>query len=66
MAQEPQFRAVAGVVFGIPPDRPDLLLMEVKTRQGPIGLSMTKGIAKRLAAELAKAAEMLAPDRSAH
>jgi hypothetical protein len=59
------FRAVANLRVAYPRDRPDLLLVELGTLQGPVRLSLTKGIAVRLAEEIAKAAQKLAPDRSA-
>jgi hypothetical protein len=62
----PDFRAVAGIVLRIPADRPDLLLVELKTIQGPLRFSMPKGIALKVAASIAEKAEILAPDRSAN
>jgi hypothetical protein len=60
------FRAVAGYVMGAAKDRPDLLLVEIKTLQGPMRLSLTKGVALKLAASIAQEGAKLAPDRSAH
>jgi hypothetical protein len=60
------FRAVAGFVMGTAKDRPDLLLVEIKTLQGPMRLSLTKGVALKLAASIAQEGAKLAPDRSAH
>ena len=63
---EPQFRAVAGIVTRIPPDRPDLLLVELKTLQGPLRFSMPKSIALKVAQTIATSAEKVAPDRNAN
>jgi hypothetical protein len=60
------FRAVAGLRIAYPSDRPDLLLVELKTLYGPVRLSLTRGVAIRLAEEIAKAAEKLTPDRGAN
>ena len=63
MAQEPQFHAVSGGIrLAISPDQPHLMLLEVKTRQGPVRLSMTKEEAKRFAEAIAQAAVNVAPD----
>lgn len=62
---DPDFRAVAGLRIAIAPDRPDLLLVELKTLQGPLRFSMPKGVALRVAKSIAEEAEKLAPDRSA-
>jgi hypothetical protein len=60
------FRAVAGLRTILPRDRPDLLLVELKTLQGPLRFAMTKGIAQRVAQEIIKSAAKLTPDRSAN
>lgn len=64
--QEPQFRAVAGLRIAVPKDRPDLMLLEIKTLQGPVGLSMTKGMPLKFAKSIEEEAQKLAPDRSAN
>jgi len=66
MDPKPEFPAVAGYVLGIPPDRPDLLLIQLKTLYGPVGFAMTKGAAKQLAAAIAEKAEELTTDRGAN
>jgi len=63
---EPEFRAVAGIVLRIPADRPDLLLVELKTLQGPLRFSMTLGIALKVADLIDEKAKLLTPDRSAN
>ncbi len=63
---EPQFRAVAGIVLHIPPDRPDLLLVELKTLQGPLRFSMPKGIALKVAEHIEEKAKLLTADRSSN
>jgi hypothetical protein len=62
---EPDFRAVAGLKIAIPKERPDLLLVEIKTLQGPLRFSMPKGVALKVARSIAEEAEKLAADRSA-
>lgn len=66
MDQKPRFPAVAGYILDIPPGRPDLLLVQLKTLYGPIGFALTKGAAKQLAAAIAEKAEELTPDRAAN
>jgi hypothetical protein len=63
---DPDFRAVAGIVLTIPPDRPDVLLVELKTLQGPLRFAMTQGIALKVAECIEEKAKLLKPDRFAH
>jgi hypothetical protein len=51
------FHAVSGFRMSVPPDRPDLLLLELKTLDaGIVRLSMTKVSARLFGQEVAKAA----------
>jgi hypothetical protein len=51
------FHAVSGFRMSVPPDRPDLLLLELKTLDaGIVRLSMTKESAGLFGQEVAKAA----------
>jgi hypothetical protein len=51
------FHAVSGFRMSVPPDRPDLLLLELKTLDADIvRLSMTKESARLFGQEVAKAA----------
>ncbi len=51
------FHAVSGFRMSVPPDRPDLLLLELKTLDaGVVRLSMTKESAGLFGQEVAKAA----------
>jgi hypothetical protein len=51
------FHAVSGFRMSVPPDRPDLLLLELKTLDaGIVRLSMTKESARLFGQEVAKAA----------
>ena len=51
------FHAVSGFRMSVPPDRPDLLLFELKTLDaGIVRLSMTKESALLFAQEVGKAA----------
>jgi hypothetical protein len=51
------FHAVSGFRTSVPPDRPDLLLLELKTLDaGTIRLSMTKESALLFGQEVGKAA----------
>ena len=55
MAEE--FVAVAGFRAAVPPDRPDLLLLEIKTIDGTIvRFSMAKNDARMLGEQVTKAA----------
>lgn len=63
---EPQFRAVAGIVVRIASDRPDLMLVELKTIQGPLRFAMPKSIAVAVAKKISEIASELTPDRSAN
>jgi hypothetical protein len=51
------FHAVSGFRMSVPPDRPDLLLLELKTLDaGIVRLSMTKESARLFGQEVSKAA----------
>ena len=63
---DPTFRSVAGIQLQIAPDRPDLLLVELKTLQGPLRFAMPKSIALKVAAHIEENAMLLTPDRSAN
>jgi hypothetical protein len=63
---DPDFRAVAGIVLTIPSDRPDVLLAELKTLQGPLRFAMTRGTALKVAELIEEKAKLLTPDRSAN
>jgi hypothetical protein len=52
-----------GAQFAIPNDRPDLMLVELKTAQGPLRFSMSKMTALGFARSIAEEAEKLAPDQ---
>jgi hypothetical protein len=63
---DPDFRAVAGIRLTIPSDRPDLLLVELKTLQGPLRFAMPQSIALAVARQIEDKAKLLKPDRSAN
>ena len=60
----PDFRVVAGIQLNIPTDRPDLLLVELKTLQGPLRFAMNQHIALRVAALIEQKASQLVQDRA--
>ena len=62
--QKPEFSAVAGYRIGPADERPDLLLVEIKTLEGPLKFAMPKSIALAMARSIAEAATKLMPDRS--
>jgi hypothetical protein len=66
MTEEPQFRGVSAVRFAIPSNRSDLLLVQLRTRQGLISVSLNKRVALELAKGLNRFAGKLTPNRSAH
>jgi len=53
-----------GANFAIPNDRPDLMLVELKTTQGPMRFSMSEETALGLSRSIAEEAEKLSPARS--
>jgi hypothetical protein len=53
------YRAVAGITLTIPPDRPDLLLVELKTVQGPLRFAMPQDIALQVAGAIGQKAKEL-------
>jgi hypothetical protein len=61
---DPDFRAVAGIRLTIPKVRPDLLLVELKTPQGPLRVVMNRNIALKVASVIEEKAKLLKPDRS--
>jgi hypothetical protein len=61
---KPHFRAVAGIRLTIPKERPDLLLIELKTLQGPLRFAMNRNIALEVASLIAEKAKLLTQDRS--
>jgi hypothetical protein len=56
---EPDFRAVTGTAFRIPPDRPDILLLELRTAHGPFRFGMTQSLALKIAEDIRERAELL-------
>jgi hypothetical protein len=67
LAEEQQGSAyfpLAGARFAIPGDRPDLMLVELKTDQGPLRFSMSKMTALGFARSIAEEAEKLSPAQS--
>jgi hypothetical protein len=52
-----------GARFAIPDDRPDLMLVELKTAKGPLRFSMSRMTALGFAKSIAEEAEKLQPDR---
>ena len=68
MAEEEQGLAyfpLEGAQFAIPNDRPDLMLVELKTAQGPLRFSMSKITALGFARSIAEEAERLSVAQSA-
>lgn len=61
MPEDMHFREVVGARIGIPPDRPDLLLIELRTPQGVQRFSMPKNVAVDVGDNITKAAQNLAP-----
>ena len=56
-SEQPLFHAVSGFRASVPPDRPDLLLLELKTLDaGMVRLSMSKDSALLFGQEVAIAA----------
>ncbi len=56
-----EFIAVAGFRASVPPDRPDLLLLEIKTADGAIArFSMAKDSARIFGQQIEKAASPVA------
>jgi hypothetical protein len=58
--------AIAGYRFRGTPDRPDLKVIEIVTREGDFPFVATKGVLLRLSQDLAKMAATLTDDRSAN
>jgi hypothetical protein len=63
---EPDFRAVTGTAIRIPPDRPDILLLELKTPHGPFRFGMTQSLALKIAEDIRERAKLLRAVRSAN
>ena len=61
---EPEWRGVSGLRIVIPHNRPDVMLVEIKTLYGPVRLSMLKSVARTVGRSIADEAEKLAPDGS--
>jgi hypothetical protein len=59
-------KAIAGYRFRGIPDRPDLKVLEIVTRDGEFAFVGTKGVLLRLSQDMAKMAATLTDDRSAH
>jgi hypothetical protein len=63
---EPDFRAVSDTAIRIPPDRPDILLLELRTAHGPFRFGMTHSLAFKLAEDLGERAKLLKDVRPAN
>ncbi len=57
---------ITGANFAIPDDRPDLMLVELRTAQGPMRFSMSKETALGFSLSIAEEAKKLSPDRAAN
>jgi hypothetical protein len=64
MNGQPDFRDVVGISFRIPADQPNILVLELRTPQGPFRFGLTKDLALGLAAAIAENAELLKAERS--
>ena len=65
MAEEGiRYYTLDGAKFAVPADRPDLMLVELLTAQGPLRFSMSKETALGFARSIADEAEKLAPAQS--
>jgi hypothetical protein len=56
---EPDFRAVTGNAIRIPPDRPDILLLELRTAHGPFRFGLTQSLALEIAEDIRERAKLL-------
>jgi hypothetical protein len=56
---EPDFRPVTGSAIRIPPDRPDVLLLELRTSHGPFRFGMTQSLALKIAEDIRERAKLL-------
>ena len=61
---EPDFRAVTGSAIRIPPDRPDILLLELRTAHGPFRFGLTQSLALEIAEDIRERAKLLKTARS--
>jgi hypothetical protein len=59
---EAHFVGVAGFTTWLPNDRPDLLLLELRTIYGVTRFALTKQVATSIGRELVGAAQKLGPD----
>jgi hypothetical protein len=53
------FRTVTETAMRIPPDRPDILLLELMTPHGPFRFGMTQGLALKIAEDIRERAKFL-------
>ena len=61
MAQDDSdyYRMVSGIALRILPDRPDVLMLEIKTQHGPFRFGMSQDIAEKVAGQIGDHAERL-------
>jgi hypothetical protein len=53
------YRTVGGIALRVLPDRPDVLIMEIKTQHGPFRFGMSQDMAQKVAAQISDQAKRL-------
>ena len=60
------YRTVSGIALRILPDRPDFLMLEIRTQHGPFRFGMSQDMAVKVAGQIGDHAKLLKPRRQDH
>jgi len=60
------YRTVSGIALRVLPDRPDVLMLEIKTQHGPFRFGMSQDMAVKVAGQIGDHAKLLKPRRQDH
>jgi hypothetical protein len=60
------YRTVSGIALRVLPDRPDVLLLEIRTQHGPFRFGMSQDMAVKVVGEIGDHANLLKPRRQYH
>ena len=60
------YRTVSDIALRVLPDRPDVLMLEIRTKHGPFRFGMSQEMAEKLAGEIGDHAKLLRPERQSY
>jgi hypothetical protein len=60
------YRTVSGIALRVLPNRPDVLMLEIKTQHGPFRFGMSQEMAVKVASQIGDYAKLLKQRRQDH